>query len=133
VSSTPSASNPTSSATSSTLSSPTSTSQSQTTLSSVTTTSQSQTTSQSSLSSSSAASSTTTTAPKPSHPATVGAYTFQGCYTEIPNGRALSEARHDDAQMTTEKCAASCSTFTYFAIEYGQECKFPRFHSICSY
>ena len=58
----------------------------------------------------------------PGHPATVGAYTFQGCWTEIAGGRALTDARFDSATMTTQFCATSCAAYTYFGIQYGQEC-----------
>jgi hypothetical protein len=53
---------------------------------------------------------------------TVGAYTFQGCYTEATNVRALSSASfYDYTAMTLEKCAADCVGYTYFGVEYGGE------------
>lgn len=54
---------------------------------------------------------------------TVGAYTYQGCYTEATNIRALSSASfYDYTAMTLEECAADCAGYTYFGIEYGGEC-----------
>jgi hypothetical protein len=54
---------------------------------------------------------------------TVGSYTFQGCYTEGTNVRALSgEAFYDYTAMTLESCASSCTGFTYWGVEYGGEC-----------
>ncbi|KAH7305991.1 hypothetical protein B0I35DRAFT_483733 [Stachybotrys elegans] len=50
-----------------------------------------------------------------------GAWTFQGCYAEPPNDRAMPLALYD-AQMTLEKCAAACVGKTYFGVEYGSEC-----------
>jgi hypothetical protein len=53
---------------------------------------------------------------------TVGAYSFQGCYTEATNGRALSSASfYDYTAMTLEACAADCVGYTYFGVEYGGE------------
>ena len=55
---------------------------------------------------------------------TVGAYTFQGCYTEATNTRALSGASfYDYAAMTIEECAADCAGWQYFGVEYGGECE----------
>jgi hypothetical protein len=52
----------------------------------------------------------------------VGAYTFQGCYTEATNTRALSSASFFDyTAMTLEACAADCVGYTYFGVEYGGE------------
>ena len=53
---------------------------------------------------------------------TVGAYSFQGCYTEATNTRALSSASfYDYTAMTLEACAADCVGYTYFGVEYGGE------------
>ena len=53
---------------------------------------------------------------------TVGAYAFQGCYSEATTGRALTEAAFYSAKMTIEMCATDCKGHTYFGVEYGQEC-----------
>ena len=53
---------------------------------------------------------------------TVAGYTFQGCYTEATNIRALSSASFFDyTAMTLEACAADCVSFAYFGVEYGGE------------
>jgi len=57
----------------------------------------------------------------PVHVASVGAYTWQGCYTEATDGRALSAAsliNYDT--MTVEICAAFCASYTMFGVEYGK-------------
>lgn len=55
---------------------------------------------------------------------TVGAYSYLGCYTEATNGRALSGLQNPEsgAGNTVEACAAACSKYTYFGVEYGSEC-----------
>lgn len=54
---------------------------------------------------------------------TIGRYTFQGCYTEASNGRALTSASYYDYNaMTLETCASNCSGFLYWGVEYGGEC-----------
>ncbi|KAH8801571.1 heme peroxidase [Xylogone sp. PMI_703] len=54
---------------------------------------------------------------------TVGAYTYQGCYTEGDGVRALSGASFFDYDnMTLEKCATNCAGYTYFGVEYSGEC-----------
>ncbi|PVH75465.1 copper radical oxidase [Cadophora sp. DSE1049] len=53
----------------------------------------------------------------------VGAYGFQGCYTEGVGVRALSGATFVDyVGMTLEICASKCAGTTYFGVEYGGEC-----------
>jgi hypothetical protein len=53
---------------------------------------------------------------------TVAGYTFQGCYTEATNTRALSSTSfYDYPAMTLEECAADCAGYTYFGVEYGGE------------
>ena len=55
---------------------------------------------------------------------TVGAYAFQGCYTEATSERALSAASfYDYPAMTLEECASDCASYKYFGVEYGGECK----------
>ncbi|TDZ15423.1 WSC domain-containing protein [Colletotrichum orbiculare MAFF 240422] len=53
----------------------------------------------------------------------VSGYTYQGCYVEPSNGRAL-DIVHADDQMTLELCASICSLAdkAYFGVEYGREC-----------
>ncbi len=61
---------------------------------------------------------TATLAPKP----TVSPYVRVGCYKEALNGRALTGASYADDAMTLEMCASECSSFPYWATEYGREC-----------
>lgn len=71
-------------------------------------------------------SSAPTSTPTLAHKPTVGAYTFQGCYTEGVGVRALSPgAFFNYTAMTLELCASDCTGFNYFGVEYGGECKCP--------
>lgn len=80
----------------------------------------SSTTSSSQTSSSSAS---PTLAVKP----TIGAYTFQGCYTEGNGVRALTGASfYNYPAMTLEECSTSCAGFVYWGVEYGGECMYSR-------
>lgn len=82
------------------------------------------TTPASSSSTTTTASSSASAAPTLSHKAIIGAYTFQGCFSEMPGGRVLSDASFFDYDaMTLEKCATNCAAYTYFGVEYGGECK----------
>ena len=72
----------------------------------------------SSTSTSTSASASATLGIKP----VIGAYSFQGCYTEATSVRALTGAAFFPANMTLDKCAAACTGFTYWGVEYGQEC-----------
>ncbi|TVY18408.1 WSC domain-containing protein, partial [Lachnellula arida] len=77
------------------------------------------TTSSSSISKSSSATSTPTLAVRP----TVGAYSFQGCYTEGTGVRALvGTSFYNYTAMTLEMCSSNCAGFTYWGVEYGGEC-----------
>lgn len=53
---------------------------------------------------------------------TVGNYVFQGCWTEATTARALASSTYADDSMTLESCAAYCSAYTMFGVEYGREC-----------
>lgn len=58
---------------------------------------------------------------------TIGAYTFLGCYTEGNGARALAGASfYNYTGMTLESCSSSCSGFTYWGVEYGGECAYPK-------
>ncbi|RDL34419.1 Uncharacterized protein BP5553_07547 [Venustampulla echinocandica] len=52
----------------------------------------------------------------------IGNWQFKGCWTEATTGRALSSKTYADDAMTLESCAAFCSGFTMFGVEYGREC-----------
>lgn len=49
-------------------------------------------------------------------------YNYTGCYTEGSNGRALAASSIVSENMTVENCAAFCTGFKYFGIEYSSEC-----------
>lgn len=53
--------------------------------------------------------------------APVGDYAYQGCFTDGP-GRALTGKTVYDDNMTLEMCAAACSSYAYFGVEYSKEC-----------
>ncbi|EHL00441.1 putative fungistatic metabolite [Glarea lozoyensis 74030] len=59
---------------------------------------------------------------RPSVKQTVGAYVFQGCYTEAASGRALSAKSYFNDMMTLEMCAMACAGFQWFGVEYKREC-----------
>jgi hypothetical protein len=52
----------------------------------------------------------------------VGPYNYIGCYTEATTGRALSNGIFAYDTMTPDTCAANCTGYNYFGIEYGREC-----------
>ena len=47
----------------------------------------------------------------------VDGYSYQGCYTEGNDVRALSGNAYYDDEMTVQKCAAACADFSTFGIE----------------
>jgi WSC domain len=53
---------------------------------------------------------------------TIGNYTFQGCYTEATQGRALRDKIVNQPDMNLDYCARNCTGFTYWGVEYGTEC-----------
>lgn len=53
----------------------------------------------------------------PSAPATIGAFTYQGCRTEATSTHAFPDASKSNSDMTLENCAAFCIDYTYFG--YG--------------
>ncbi|KAF2001319.1 WSC-domain-containing protein [Amniculicola lignicola CBS 123094] len=68
------------------------------------------------------ATSTTSSTPIPTPTkSSLSAYIYVGCYNEIP-GRALPAAATTSPNMTAEYCAAYCTGYTFFAVEYAQEC-----------
>ena len=81
----------------------------------------------SSLSSTLTSSSTTTSRPtaQPTGPIavqTAGSFSYQGCYSEGNNGRALAATSTADNAMTVQKCANFCSGYKYMGVEYSSEC-----------
>ncbi|KAK0520827.1 hypothetical protein OC834_006888 [Tilletia horrida] len=55
-------------------------------------------------------------------PATVGTYSFKGCYNDTVTARTLGDLTVVGANTTLESCAAACSGYSYFGTEYGAEC-----------
>ena len=55
-------------------------------------------------------------------PATIGAFSYVGCYTEGSAGRALGASNINSASMTLEFCATQMQAYSFFGVEYGQEC-----------
>jgi hypothetical protein len=83
----------------------------------------------SSISVSSVSTSSTSTPPistptgGPTQPATVNdIWSLYGCRTEGSNSRALNSVTFASDTMTLEACAAFCSAYTYFGVEYSREC-----------
>ncbi|KAK4100770.1 WSC-domain-containing protein, partial [Parathielavia hyrcaniae] len=52
----------------------------------------------------------------------VGDYIYQGCYTDGSTERALDGSTLFDDHMTLEMCAAACSSYAWFGVEFGKEC-----------
>lgn len=55
-------------------------------------------------------------------PTPTAPYSFQGCYYDAVNPRALSAKTTSADDMTVDKCAAACTQYHYFGLEYSQEC-----------
>lgn len=107
-------------ATSSTLSSTTTASSATISTSSSTPSSQSTTTG----TTTSVTSSTTVSTPTgPTNLATIGSYSYVGCYTEATTGRALTGKAYANDNMTIEICYAQCAGYTWFGLEYHRECE----------
>ncbi|KAF1808035.1 WSC domain-containing protein 2, partial [Eremomyces bilateralis CBS 781.70] len=49
-------------------------------------------------------------------------YTYQGCFTDDAGSRAFNSGYIAGADTIVEGCAAFCSNFQFFGIEYGAEC-----------
>lgn len=60
----------------------------------------------------------------PSVVQSAGGFDYLGCYTEATNGRALSGLQNPvgGATLTVDSCAAACTKYTYFGVEYSGEC-----------
>lgn len=56
--------------------------------------------------------------------ATVGNWSYVGCYTEATNGRALTGLANPipGAQVSIENCTTACQGYAYAGMEYSQEC-----------
>ncbi|PMD41128.1 WSC-domain-containing protein, partial [Hyaloscypha variabilis F] len=74
-------------------------------------------------------STSTTTSAKatgPTNLATIGTYSYVGCYIESTTGHALSALIYANNNMTIEICYATCSAlpgnYSWFGVEYHREC-----------
>nr|XP_036588519.1 uncharacterized protein CTRU02_01571 [Colletotrichum truncatum]KAF6799892.1 hypothetical protein CTRU02_01571 [Colletotrichum truncatum] len=57
------------------------------------------------------------------HPKRALAPTHLGCFADLVDGKRALNGRNTAADdMTVEKCAAFCSTYSLFGLEYGREC-----------
>ncbi|KAK4148740.1 WSC domain-containing protein [Chaetomidium leptoderma] len=57
-------------------------------------------------------------------------YTRDGCFVDNLNGQRLLDSTHYAADaMTVESCAAHCSGYKYFGLEFGRECYCADSHS----
>ncbi|KAH7403338.1 hypothetical protein BKA64DRAFT_706835 [Cadophora sp. MPI-SDFR-AT-0126] len=56
---------------------------------------------------------------------TLPGWSYLGCYSEATTGRALNSLLLPIPGLNTdvETCAAACAGYTFFGVEYGQECK----------
>lgn len=59
---------------------------------------------------------------KPSVPSAIGSYSYVGCYTEASSGRALSSMATSGSSVDLDSCANFCKGYTYFGVEYADEC-----------
>ena len=57
-----------------------------------------------------------------SNPATIGTFSYDGCYSDSVALRVLSGKATASADMTLASCAATCAGYTYFGVEYSSEC-----------
>ncbi|KAL8832686.1 MAG: hypothetical protein Q9170_004784 [Blastenia crenularia] len=87
-------------------------------------TASSKTNSMSSTSTTSTSSSAAATSTGPVTVQSVPGYGYLGCYSEVPNGRALVDLQNPIAssKVSVEACGIACSQYTYFAVEYSGEC-----------
>ncbi|THX48801.1 WSC-domain-containing protein [Aureobasidium pullulans] len=78
------------------------------------------------ISSSSTAASSTSSSATPTGPRvipTVSSYVAQGCYSEATSGRSLAATSFTNSTgMTPAMCAAFCTKYAMFGVEYGVEC-----------
>lgn len=54
----------------------------------------------------------------------VGNFTYQGCYSEATNGRALGglQPNAPSTGFTIELCQVACQIYLYFGMEYANQC-----------
>jgi hypothetical protein len=80
------------------------------------------TTPSSTVSTSSATTMSTSTVSSPVSTA-LSAYTYIGCQTDNVNARTINaKSQAPNYGLTVEICATFCAGYTYFGVEYAQEC-----------
>ncbi|KAK8080397.1 fungistatic metabolite [Apiospora hydei] len=52
----------------------------------------------------------------------ISGYAYQGCYKEPSGRRGLPDKAFAYDSMTLESCAANCTNYAWFGVEYGREC-----------
>jgi hypothetical protein len=55
-------------------------------------------------------------------PDTVADFDYLGCYTDHVEQRSLTGKATSDSAMTLAMCAAACSDYPYFGVEYSTQC-----------
>jgi hypothetical protein len=58
----------------------------------------------------------------PSIPANIGLFSYNSCFTEATDGRALTAFALADNSVTLQTCAGNCTQYKYFGVEYSREC-----------
>ncbi|KAK4182611.1 putative fungistatic metabolite [Podospora australis] len=59
---------------------------------------------------------------EPDNLESVGGFTYQSCWTDKVDLRALTDVVERSDNMTVQTCAAVCQGYNYFGVEYGREC-----------
>lgn len=77
--------------------------------------------SNSTINSSNPAPSKPPTPPAPPAVVRVPGWTYRGCWTDDPHDRTLT-AKTRKGSITPEKCAQLCKGYTFFGLEYSNEC-----------
>ncbi|KAK0636226.1 WSC domain-containing protein [Bombardia bombarda] len=58
----------------------------------------------------------------PSNVPTAGGFAFLECHSDLVAARTLTGKNTQSGTLTVEVCAAYCDGYTYFGLEYSQEC-----------
>ncbi|KAH9222596.1 WSC domain-containing protein [Leptodontidium sp. 2 PMI_412] len=58
----------------------------------------------------------------PQRPNTIGAYNYAGCYSDSQVARSLIGKQTAGATISLDTCAAFCSGYNFFGVEYANEC-----------
>ncbi|KAH7330380.1 hypothetical protein BKA65DRAFT_565638 [Rhexocercosporidium sp. MPI-PUGE-AT-0058] len=58
----------------------------------------------------------------PQRPKTIGAYNYAGCYSDSQAARSLIGKQTASATVSLDTCATFCSGYSFFGVEYANEC-----------